>query len=80
MSELSQVLESKGFKLTKWFLNSRAVLSSAASEEQAKPFKGLELNSNTQLPIARALGVFWNTNRDILGFQIERKTLLGYMD
>lgn len=55
-NDLVAILDSGGFRLTKWVSNSRAVLSAIPEEERAKELRDLDLNLDTR-PVERALGV-----------------------
>lgn len=47
-----------GFNLTKWMINSRAVLGAIPEKDREKKVKDLDLDHDT-LPLERALGVQW---------------------
>ncbi|XP_071944378.1 uncharacterized protein [Antedon mediterranea] len=67
---LRELCAERGFRLTKWISNSRAVLESIPINEQAPEFKTLDLD-NAELPSERALGVCWSAETDKLGFDIK---------
>ena len=66
---LRELCQHGGFRLTKWVSNSRTVLESIPEAERAKDIKNLDLESN-DLPVERALGVYWSVENDTLGFKI----------
>ena len=68
-SDLTNLLRSGGFRLTKFVSNSRNVLASIPEEDRAKEVNGLDLN-NDVLPVERALGVHWNVEEDCFQFDI----------
>ena len=55
-TDLTNLLRKGGFRLTKFASNSREVLQSIPSELRANPLLDLDLD---QLPLERALGVYW---------------------
>ncbi|XP_013419027.1 uncharacterized protein LOC106179805 [Lingula anatina] len=66
--QLCELLESGGFKLTKWMSNKHEVLESIPVQERAK---GVEVNLSQQaLPTERALGVYWNVEEDVFCYKI----------
>ena len=69
--DLRKLLGKGGFNLTKWVSNSRRVMESLPASERAGTFKDLH---DGQLPIARALGVRWDVERDKFCFKIEVKS------
>tara|TARA_B110000881_G_scaffold142907_1_gene126249 strand:- start:157 stop:5301 length:5145 start_codon:yes stop_codon:yes gene_type:complete len=71
IKDLSPVLQSGGFRLTKWGSNDRRVLESVPEEERAKSMKSLDLQES--LPVERALGVLWSAETDTFGFSIDVK-------
>jgi hypothetical protein len=60
---------SRGFHLTKFTANRRAVIQSIPEEERSKEVKTLDLSSD-KLPLERALGVQWCAESDTFGFRI----------
>ncbi|XP_013408934.1 uncharacterized protein LOC106172673 [Lingula anatina] len=69
--QLCELLESGGFKLTKWMSNKHEVLESIPVQERAK---GVEVNLSQQaLPTERALGVYWNVEEDVFCYKIALK-------
>ena len=67
VKDVTSLLESGGFHITKWLSNSREVLDSMSENERAPCVK--DLGANDILPKERALGVLWNTETDTFGFQ-----------
>ena len=65
--ELSKLLASGGFRLTKWLSNSREVLESIPSSERARGSTDLGLQ---HLPAEKTLGVIWDSEKDTLSFQV----------
>ena len=63
--QLIQLMK-EGFHLTKFWSNSRKLLSILPEEEQANPALNLDLD---QLPIGRALGLHWDADSDTLLFK-----------
>ena len=71
VSQLSSLLESGGFHLTKFLSNNDAVLSSVPQEELARE---VDLASCT-FPAQKALGVYWNPQTDRLMVKVCIKQL-----
>ena len=65
--ELSKLLTSGGFQLTKWLSNSREVLESIPASERARGSTDLGLQ---HLPAEKTLGVIWDSEKDTLSFQV----------
>ena len=65
-SELAKLLKEGGFRLTKFARNSREVLQSIPPELRANPLLDLDLD---QLPLERALGVYWDAQSDLFKFK-----------
>ena len=72
VTNLKQLLQNGGFRIAKWVSNSRPVIESVQTEDRAKSVQSLDLDQST-LPVERALGVEWNTERDQIGFSIKPK-------
>ena len=70
--QLRQLLQFRGFNLTKWISNSRHIIESLPAENRAKGVQNLDLQQ-TDLPVERALGVEWDTEKDILRIVTRRK-------
>ena len=65
------VVQSHGFRLTKWMPNSAEILHSLPTSEISTNIISLDLNTAT---VERALGIIWNINQDTLTFNpITRK-------
>ena len=62
-----------GFNLTKFASTSRRLLRSLPYQEREKDVKSIDLNLD-DLPQARALGVCWKMEDDVLGFSISPTT------
>lgn len=62
-----------GFKLTKWVINSRAVLATIPEDDKAKQVKNLDLDRE-KLPNQRALGLYWDIERDTFSFRVTVKS------
>jgi len=55
------------FQLSKWFRNSRVVMSSIPEGQRSKAIKELDLDqvkSSNDLPMERVLGLHWCTEKD----------------
>ena len=63
------MLANRGFRLTKWISNCKAVLASVPVEERHADMKLVDL-SHMDLPTERALGVRWNVQKDHLAIHI----------
>ncbi|XP_077969292.1 uncharacterized protein LOC144423012 [Styela clava] len=61
VKQLSVLLESGGFHLTKFISNCREVLEQIPESERAKTLVNLDLDN---LPVERALGLYWDTDLD----------------
>jgi hypothetical protein len=61
VSQQRHLLEKGGFRLTKWYSNSREVMKTIPETERTKSVKYLELD---RLPTESALGIKWNTEED----------------
>ena len=58
-----------GFRLTKFVSNSRKVLNSVPEEDRSNNLRTVDLDVD-QLPIERALGVYWSVQSDTFEFRI----------
>ena len=56
IQKVMRVLQTRGFKLTKWMSNDREVMKSIPKEHWAKDVQELDLSSDN-VPTERALGV-----------------------
>ncbi|XP_074649414.1 uncharacterized protein LOC141904651 [Tubulanus polymorphus] len=65
LSQLIEILDKGGFRLTQISSNSRQVLESVPETERAKTIKDLDFNIE-QLPMERTLGVLWDMESDSL--------------
>ena len=72
LSQLRQLLEKGGFRLTRWYSNSRELLATIPESERAKSVKNLELD---QLPTESALGIKWNTEEDVFVWDVSDRML-----
>ena len=68
--DLTELLKTGGFRLTKWLSNSRQVMELIPESERAKSVKNLDFG---HAPIERALGVQWCISSDTFGFSIAIK-------
>ena len=65
-SQLREMLDRGGFRLTKWISNSKDVLLAIPECERAASVKSLDLDGLTE----RALGIHWNVEEDAFNFKI----------
>ena len=65
-SDLMKLLREGGFRLTKFASNSRELLASIPPASKANPKLDLDLD---QLPLERALGVYWDAQSDTFKFK-----------
>ena len=65
-SDLTELLKERGFRLTKFASNSREVLQSIPPELRENPLLDLDLD---QLPLERALGVYWDAQSGTFKFK-----------
>ena len=72
VSQLRQLLEKGGFRLRKWYSNSRKLLATIPESERAKSVRNLELD---QLPTESALGIKWNTEEDVFVWDVSDRML-----
>lgn len=61
-----------GFRLSKWICNDKTVLNSIPEEERVTEVKDIDLDRD-HIPLERALGVAWNVEEDVFGFQVTLK-------
>ncbi|XP_077974751.1 uncharacterized protein LOC144430614 [Styela clava] len=59
--EVSNMLASRGFRLTKWLSSSKTLFSKFNTEDRLNPDVDLDFDC---LPVSKALGLHWNTNDD----------------
>ncbi len=69
VKDLTAVCSKGGFQLSKWISNSRKVLSSIPEEHRSKSTKDLNLDKDN-LPVERALGLYWCVESDAFVFKI----------
>ncbi|KAK3755177.1 hypothetical protein QZH41_010697 [Actinostola sp. cb2023] len=65
-SEMTEILDRGGFRLTKFTSSNKEVLSSIPKDRRANPNLNLD-----ELPIERALGVRWWAETDEIGFDVK---------
>ncbi len=69
ISEVTAMLAHSGFKLTSFISNNRYVLSKVDQAELRRGIKELDLAFD-DLPYERALGVYWNIEKDTFGHHL----------
>ena len=69
IDDLTELLRSGGFKLTKWSSSRKDVLASVQPEKRAKNAQHLDL-ARDNLPGEGVHGVYWNPANDSLGFRL----------
>ena len=67
--EMTKMLASGGFRLTKWLSNSRQVLENIPAAERA--LGDIDLSRHT-LPTERTLGVIWDSEEDTFSFRVNK--------
>jgi len=67
VKQLCDLLDSGGFKLTKFLSNNKQVLSCIPQEDLASSVVNLD---QRQLPTQKALGVYWNAESDCLEVKV----------
>jgi hypothetical protein len=72
VKDLQSLLQSGGFRLTKWTSNSRNVIEAVPEMERAEKLKSLDLTQD-DLPTEKALGMLWFAEADSFGYKIEPK-------
>lgn len=68
VQDLANMLQKGGFHLSKWITNSRTVLASIAEEKRSKTTRDLDLDKDN-LPMERALGLYWCVETDTFQFR-----------
>ena len=68
--EITTTLANRGFRLTKFVSNDRAVLADIPETERAPGVVNIEAGDN--LPTERALGVSWNVEKDCFLFKVQQ--------
>ena len=71
--EVSELLMKGGFKITKWLSNSREVIKTVSKSDRSTKLENLDLCS-ADLPKERALGLWWDAEKDALCFSVQVKT------
>ena len=71
-TELCDLTQRGGFRLTGWISNSPEVIGSIPDSEHSKNLKNVDLNCDT-FPSEKALGVLWLVETDQLGFRVSPK-------
>ena len=66
-SEIIELLQRGGFRLTKFMSSSKKVLAAVPASERANPSFNLDLD---KLPVERALGMQWNVEDDVFEFKV----------
>jgi hypothetical protein len=67
--QLSSLLSSGGFRLTKWLSNNKRVLSGLPADDLAATVKNQDLYID-KLPNERSLGVTWRLEEDLFSFEV----------
>ena len=65
VEQLTSMLKSGGFRLTKWISNSREVMATIPESEQPQKIQNLDLRCE-EFPVDRALGLIWDIEADTL--------------
>ncbi|XP_068729037.1 uncharacterized protein [Montipora capricornis] len=68
-SQLCELLQKGGFRLTKWSCNSKDVLETIPNADRAPSIFDLDLKAE-ELPIERTLGVQWSMETDMFIFKL----------
>ena len=68
-SQICELLQKGGFRLTKWSCNCKDVLETIPKADRAPTILDLDLNAE-ELPIERTLGVQWNMETDMFIFKL----------
>ena len=68
-SQLCELFQRGGFRLTKWSCNSKDVLESIPKTDRAPSIFDLDLNAE-EPPIERTLGVQWSMETDMFIFKL----------
>ena len=69
VQQLTSLLQKGGFRLTKWTANKQVVLDTIPSGERSKKLIEREFDAPLE---DRALGVYWNVDKDSLGYRVTR--------
>ena len=70
VTQVTELLARGGFRLTKWVSNSRGVINKIPTCERAKT---VSLDPHDELPMERALGVHWDTDKDMFGIHVKTR-------
>ena len=70
-NELVELCQRGKFRLTKWISNDRRVIEKVPETERAVSVK--TMNECTDMPVERALGVGWDTQRDNFVFIVKKR-------
>ena len=73
LKEVSELLMKGGFKITKWVSNSREVIRTVPKSDRSTNLQNQDLCS-ADLPKERALGLWWDAEKDTLCFRVQVKT------
>ena len=73
LKEVSELLMKGGFKITKWVSNNREVIRTLPKSDRSTNLQNLDLCS-ADLPKERALGLWWDAEKDTLCFRVQVKT------
>lgn len=68
--QVKELLNRRGFHLTKYISSSPELLKHIPKEDQGKSLISLQLNLEDQ-STERALGMRWHVNTDYLGFEVQ---------
>ncbi|XP_046862571.1 uncharacterized protein LOC124456080 [Xenia sp. Carnegie-2017] len=71
-SQWRQLLKRGGFRLTKWYSNSRSLIATIPETERAKSVKNLKLD---KLPTESTLGIKWNTEEVMFVWVVAERML-----
>ena len=63
IQKVISILSNGGFRLTKWLSNNKNILKSVPPTERSPKIVNLDLEN---IPVVRALGIIWDTQRDML--------------
>ena len=72
MQGVRRICTDGGFHLTKFISNNKQVLASIPEDERRNGVLDQDLKFAT-LPTEKALGIYWNTEEDCLGFEVNIK-------
>ena len=72
VSDVRQMCQNGGFKLTKFICNSRKILQTIQKDDTAASVRNIDLGCD-KLPVERALEIHWNIQNDEFGCNINIK-------